>query len=279
MKVLILGGKGMAGHVITDYLKKNPNYYVLYTSRDLNDKDAIYLDARDFDRLETIVASHKPRIIINCIGILNEQGNSNPLETFQINSLLPRRLAQIAGLYHGKLIQISTDCVFSGKVGSYTENAIPDGTSIYAQSKQLGEVTCGNHLTIRTSIIGPELKDDGIGLFLWFMNQTGEINGYEKVLWNGVTTLELAKAIEEMIEKQVTGLYHLGSETKISKYDLLKAIQSVFAKNDVTIRRDQAFVLDRTIKNTRTDFLYTPPSYRQMLIELKDWMKIYGSKK
>jgi dTDP-4-dehydrorhamnose reductase len=279
MNVLILGGKGMAGHMIADYFKQIPAYHVLYTSRDAHDKDAIYLDARDLNRLEEIIAIYKPQIIINCIGILNDQCNVNPQDTFLVNSLLPRRIAQLADRYHGKLIQISTDCVFSGKKGSYTEKDIPDGTSIYAQSKQLGEVASGRHLTIRTSIIGPELKDDGIGLFLWFMKQRGEIKGYEKVLWNGVTTLELAKATEEMINNQVTGLYHLGSEKKISKYDLLKEIQHVFGKSDVVIKRDQAIVLDRTIKNTRTDFSYTPLSYRQMLIELRDWMKKNGTKK
>jgi dTDP-4-dehydrorhamnose reductase len=192
---------------------------------------------------------------------------------FQVNSLLPHQLAKLIERQKGKLIHISTDCVFSGKKGDYTENDIPDGTSVYAQSKRLGEIISDNHLTIRTSIIGPELKEDGIGLFLWFMKQVGEIKGYKKVLWNGVTTLELAKATEAMIMSNVTGLYHLGSEEKISKYSLLKLIQQTFEKTDVEIIPDDAFRLDRTIKNTRTDFLYPIPSYEQMLVDLRDWMR------
>lgn len=273
MKLLILGGKGMAGHVITDYFMQKEHYEVLYTSRDPNDEAGIYLDVTNVKRVEEVIELTKPDVIINCIGLLNEQANTNLLRAFQVNSLLPHQLAKLAERHNGKLIQISTDCVFSGLEGDYTEDQIPDGTSVYAQSKQLGEIVNDQHLTIRTSIIGPELKEEGIGLFLWFMNQSGEIKGYEKVLWNGVTTLELAKAIEEMIHHRVTGLYHLGSRKKVSKYELLMLIQDVFQKNNVKIVRDQDIVLDRTIKSTRTDFEYIVPSYEEMLISLREWMK------
>lgn len=273
MKLLILGGKGMAGHVITDYFMQKEHYEVLYTSRDPNDEAGIYLDVTNVKRVEEVIELTKPDIIINCIGLLNEQANNNPLLAFQVNSLLPHQLAKLAERHNGKLIQISTDCVFSGLEGDYTEDQIPDGTSVYAQSKQLGEIVNDKHLTIRTSIIGPELKEEGIGLFLWFMNQSGKIKGYEKVLWNGVTTLELAKAIEEMIHHGVTGLYHLGSSKKVSKYELLILIQDVFQKNNVKIVRDQDIVLDRTIKSTRTDFEYIVPSYEEMLISLREWMQ------
>ncbi|WP_404900404.1 SDR family oxidoreductase [Priestia filamentosa] len=273
MKLLILGGKGMAGHVITDYFMQKEHYEVLYTSRDPNDEAGIYLDVTNVKRVEEVIELTKSDVIINCIGLLNEQANTNLLRAFQVNSLLPHQLAKLAERHNGKLIQISTDCVFSGLEGDYTEDQIPDGTSVYAQSKQLGEIVNDQHLTIRTSIIGPELKEEGIGLFLWFMNQSGEIKGYEKVLWNGVTTLELAKAIEEMIHHRVTGLYHLGSRKKVSKYELLMLIQDVFQKNNVKIVRDQDIVLDRTIKSTRTDFEYIVPSYEEMLISLREWMK------
>ncbi|MGG0385980.1 dTDP-4-dehydrorhamnose reductase family protein [Priestia endophytica] len=273
MKLLILGGTGMAGHVLTAYFMQKKDYEVLYTSRDPNDEASIYLDVTNFKRVEEVIELTKPDIIINCIGTLNEQANNNPLLAFQVNSLLPHQLAKLIARHQGKLIQISTDCVFSGLEGDYTEDKIPDGTSVYAQSKQLGEIINSHNLTIRTSIIGPELKEDGIGLFLWFMNQSGEIKGYEKVLWNGVTTLELAKAIEKMIQHHVTGLYHLGSSKKVSKYELLTLIQDIFKKNDVKIVRDQEIVLDRTIRSTRKDFEYIVPSYEEMLISLREWMK------
>jgi dTDP-4-dehydrorhamnose reductase len=273
MKILILGGKGMAGHMMTEYFMDKTQYEVHYTSRDVNDKKSIYLDVTDFKKVEETIEMLKPDIIINCVGILNDHAAHNPLLAFQVNSLLPHQLAKFIERRHGKLIHISTDCVFSGFKGEYTEDDFPDGTSVYAQSKQLGEVISDKHLTIRTSIIGPEKKEGGIGLFLWFMKQTGKIKGYKNVLWNGVTTLELAKATEEMIKHQITGLYHLGSTQRISKYSLLKLIQEVFRKNDIDIIPDHATVLDRTIKNTRTDFKYVIPDYKQMLIALKNWME------
>ncbi|MDW7617001.1 SDR family oxidoreductase [Peribacillus simplex] len=273
MKVLILGGKGMAGHVITAYFQQNPQYKVFYTSRDPEDKDSIYLDITIPTKLEEIIESIKPDIIVNCIGILNDHASNNPKLAFQVNSLLPHELVKLTERNNGKLIHISTDCVFSGTKGNYTEGDIPDGTSFYAQSKQLGEIISDKHLTIRTSIIGPELKEDGIGLFQWFMKQRNQIIGYEKVLWNGVTTLELAKAIEALIENNVTGLYHLGSENKVSKYNLLKLIKRTFNKTDIEILPDSHIVLDRTIKNTRNDFYYHIPTYEHMLKELKSWME------
>ncbi|MDP9579595.1 UNVERIFIED_ORG: dTDP-4-dehydrorhamnose reductase [Bacillus sp. 1751] len=272
MKLLILGGTGMAGHVITKYFMLHSNYDVFYTSRDPKDKNGIYLDITDFKRLEDIIESIKPDIIINCIGVLNEHASNNPMHAFQINSLLPHQLAKLIERSQGKLVHISTDCVFSGSKGDYTENDSPDGTSVYAQSKQLGEIIDNKHLTIRTSIIGPELKEDGIGLFLWFMKQQGIIKGYKKVFWNGVTTLELAKAIEFLIENNVTGLYHLHSKKKLSKLTLLELFKEVFQKNNIEIIPDEEVVLDRTLINTRTDFYYTPPGYREMLQELKEWM-------
>ncbi len=273
MKLLVLGGKGMAGHVMVAYFKKNPNYQVYYTSRDKQDKDGIFLDVLDLNALEKIIDSIKPDIVINCIGILNEDAEKNPFIAMQVNSFLPHQLVKLTKRHGGKLIHISTDCVFSGEVGDYTEKSIPDGTSQYSKTKQYGEIKDDENLTIRTSIIGPELKEDGIGLFLWFMNQTGKIKGYEQVYWNGVTTLELAKATEKMIDNKVTGLYHLCVKEKISKYNLLKLIQRIFNKKDVQIIPDRKNKLDRTIVNTRTDFVYNPPTYREMLTEMKKWME------
>lgn len=272
MKILVLGGKGMAGHMITSYLRKNPTYHVYYTSRDQHEKDGIYLDVTNTTKLEEVIDHLKPEVTINCIGILNDHASRDIKLAFQVNSLLPHQLTKLVERINGRLIHISTDCVFLGTKGGYSESDTPDGTSFYAQSKQLGEILSDEHLTVRTSIIGPELKEDGIGLFLWFMKQTGVIKGYQKVYWNGVTTLELAKAIEAMIKHDVTGLYHLASVERISKYRLLNLIQQIFRKTDVDIIPDSEIVLDRTLVNTRTDFIHQIPSYEEMLLELREWM-------
>ncbi|MFJ7753801.1 dTDP-4-dehydrorhamnose reductase family protein [Peribacillus muralis] len=275
MKVLVLGGQGMAGHVIKDYFTQDSKYHVTYTTRDPNDKKGLYLDVTDVTSLEEIMEKVKPDITINCIGILNDHASDNTKLAFQVNSVFPHQLVKLTERNNGKLIHISTDCVFSGKKGDYTEEDIPDSSTIYGQSKHLGEIISDKHLTIRTSIIGPELKENGIGLFLWFMKQKGKINGFEKVLWNGVTTLELAKVLDKMIQQEITGLYHLGSDEKISKAALLKLLQRTFHKNDVEIMPDSSMHLDRTIKNTRNDFQYKMPTYQKMLDELGEWM---GSK-
>ncbi|OHX46754.1 SDR family oxidoreductase [Cytobacillus pseudoceanisediminis] len=273
MKVLVLGGKGMAGHMIVDYLQRQPQYNVIYTSRNKEDEDGIYLDITDSLKLEDVINKQKPDVIINCIGILNEFAEKNQKLAFQVNSLLPHQLVKFAERYNGKVIHISTDCVFLGTKGNYSENDIPDGTSVYAESKQLGEIISDTHLTIRTSIIGPELKGSGIGLFLWFMKQKGNIKGYKEVYWNGVTTLELAKAIDWMIKQNITGLYHLSCVEKISKYNLLMLIKEIFNKRDVVIQPDSEIKQDRTIINTRSDWKYQVPPYKEMLLELRDWMK------
>lgn len=272
MKMLVLGGKGMAGHVIVKYFKEKKEWDVAYTSRDRNDLDGLYLDVFMQSKLEELIDDLKPDVVINAIGLLNDNANRNKAAAFKINSLLPHQISKLTERYGGKLVHISTDCVFSGKKGDYTETDMRDGTSIYAKSKAVGEVISDRHLTIRTSIIGPELKEDGIGLFKWFMDQSGEVKGYQKMLWNGVTTLELAKAIDVLLQEQIVGLYHLGADKKISKHDLLITIQDVFQKNDVVIVPDDEVVLDRTIKNTRTDIHYHVPPYKEMLIELKNWL-------
>jgi len=174
------------------------------------------------------------------------------------------------------VIHISTDCVFSGEKGSYAETDLLDGTSIYAKTKALGEITHAPHLTIRTSIIGPELKESGIGLFHWFQQQTGMVNGFTNVWWNGVTTLELAKGIDHVIQKNITGLLHLTAPQPISKHDLLMLLQQSFQKNDVKIIEDGRLSIDRTLVNTRKDFDYQVPDYPEMISALANWMKQDG---
>lgn len=276
-KILILGGKGMAGHVMYEYLRRQPEYEVRFTSRDKTDKRSIYLDVTDTISLEKLIASENPDIVINCTGILNAAAEQNPLLAFRVNSLLPHQLAAFMERQQGRLIQISTDCVFSGDKGRYTETDFRDGNSVYAQSKQLGEVTTAPHLTIRTSIIGPELKEDGIGLFHWFMCQSGEIKGYERVFWNGVTTLELAKATHFFIQQKTSGLFHLCSSDMISKLDLLLLFKSVYEKDDVQIIPDAGHVLDRTIVNTRVSPAYAVPSFREMLEEQRKYYPMLSS--
>lgn len=271
MKILVLGGHGMAGHVIVEYMK-GCGHEVSYTVRK-EDPLGIRLDVRDLDSVRKVLSEQSADIVINATGLLNDYAETHVMESVQVNSLLPHALVGMINEYGGKLIHISTDCVFSGEKGRYTEDDVKDGTNIYSKSKSLGEINAPPHLTVRTSIIGPELKKDGIGLLHWFLQQKGRINGYQNVFWNGVTTLELAKAIHSFITNEVSGLYHLSVDQKISKYDLLLLFKEIFGNNGVVIIPVAKPVHDKTLLHTRNDYKYSVPGYKEMLLELRDWMK------
>ncbi|GGA35949.1 dTDP-4-dehydrorhamnose reductase family protein [Paenibacillus physcomitrellae] len=276
MKLLIFGGNGMAGHILVQYFRESASHHVFYTTRDAADNGGILLDVQDPGKVEQAVALVRPDVIINAVGVLNQFAERDVIGAYEINGLLPHRLQRAADRYGARLIHISTDCVFLGDRGSYTEHDQPDGVSKYALTKALGEVKEGRHLTIRTSIIGPEIRRDGIGLMEWFLGQTGEVHGYQKVLWNGVTTLQLAKVIEEVLDQPLSGLIHLAHPEKVSKHDLLKLMQKVWNKQDVNILPEDATVLDRTLVSTRSDVAFDLPDYEAMLSELAEWMKQHG---
>lgn len=263
----------MAGHIIFKYLKQQDRFNVIDISRsDDFFKSSYKMDVTDFDRLRQVLQAERPSYVINCIGVLNKEAEDHPDKAILLNSYLPHLIAKSVKEYDGKLIHISTDCVFNGEKGGYTENAFKDGIGFYAQSKALGEVSYDHHLTLRTSIIGPELKTSGIGLFDWFMKQTGPIKGYAGVFWTGVTTIELAKAVESAMTQDLTGLYHLVNGSKISKYELLQIIGKEFSRESVIIEKYDDYHSDKSLINSRSDFNFQIPSYEDMIREMKGWM-------
>lgn len=276
-KVIILGALGMAGHIMAQYLDETNEYEVFGIAR-TNDTKYIKkeLDVQKFEELEKYFEEIKPDIVINCIGILVAKSNSDLTTAIMMNSYLPHFLSQLGNKLNYKLIHISTDCVFSGKTGGYNENSFRDGDDNYARTKALGEVINDKDLTIRTSIIGPELKSNGTGLLHWFLNQNDTIGGYSKAFWSGVTTLELAKQTHEMIKQDVRGLFQLSPDDKISKFDLLKLFAKIWGK-EIFIEENTKYSVDKSLICTRTDFIYANnqrPNYEQMLIEAKDWMDL-----
>ncbi len=273
-KIIILGALGMAGHIMAEYLNSTNKYYIYGIARS---KDSKYitkiLDVKDFSLLEEYIKEIKPDFIINCIGILVSKSNNELTTAIQMNSYLPHFLSELGNKLNYKLIHISTDCVFSGKDGQYKEDSFRDGDDNYARTKALGEVINDKDLTIRTSIIGPELKINGTGLLDWFLKQNTDISGYSKAYWSGVTTLELAKQTDEFLEQDIKGLYHLCPENKISKYDLLKEFAKVWNK-DIEIGENPNYKVDKSLVCTRNDFKYkdSRPTYKKMLLEAKEWM-------
>jgi len=269
--ILILGSSGMLGHVVTKYFEERSyDVYNLSHRIKINERTEI-MDVTNFSEFDKYLNKLKVDVIVNCIGTLNEDAENSPDKAILLNSYLPRFLEKKYMNTKVKIIQISTDCVFSGKTGNYTEDSFRDGDSIYARTKTLGEINNNKDLTIRTSIIGPDINEDGIGLFQWFMNQKGTIYGFKNAYWTGVTTIELAKGIEKLIKNDVTGLYHFVPNEKISKYNLLNIIAEIFNRNINIIPKEDYYV-DKSLINTRTDFKYVIPTYREMIEEMKSWI-------
>jgi dTDP-4-dehydrorhamnose reductase len=226
----------------------------------------------DFERVKKKLYDGNFDVVINCIGILNQSAEDNRSNAVYLNSCLPHLLADSMLSTQTRLIHMSTDCVFAGNTGPYSENSLPDGRTFYDRTKALGEVVDTKNLTFRNSIIGPDMKEHGIGLFNWFMRQKGEIKGYKRAIWTGVTTLTLAKAMESALENNLTGLYNLVNNESISKYDLIQLFNKYFRNGTISILEDNNFILDKTLISNRTDFSFQVPSYEQMIIEMKEWV-------
>jgi dTDP-4-dehydrorhamnose reductase len=269
--IIVLGANGMAGHVITLGLQEAKHYIISVARTTSKINPSVLLDVSDFAGLKSLINSVNPDLIINCIGLLNKTAEDNPAQAVLINSYLPHFLESETKYTKSKVIHISTDCVFSGDTGSYTEKSLKDGKGYYAQSKALGELDNSKDLTFRTSIIGPELNENGIGLFHWFINQHSEIKGYTKAFWTGVTTIELLNAIKCAIKEDLTGLFHLVYDQKISKCELLKILNKEFEQG-LKIISDDKYSVDKSLINTRTDFKFKVKSYADMIREMKSWI-------
>jgi dTDP-4-dehydrorhamnose reductase len=271
-KIVVLGVQGMAGHIMAEYLDSFDDYKVFGIARSEGRYVTKQIDVLDFANVESYLNEVRPDVVINCIGMLVQQSKNDISTAILINSYLPHFLSELGQKLNYKLIHISTDCVFSGKDGQYKEDSFKDGDDNYARTKALGEVINDKDLTIRTSIIGPELKNNGTGLLDWFFKQSGEIKGYTQAYWSGVTTLELAKATHEMIKQDITGLFQLCPENKISKYDLLRLFSKIWNKK-VTIIPFDNYAVDKSLVCTRKDFKYSKLDYESLLIELKRWIE------
>lgn len=273
MKILVLGGTGMAGHTISIYFKESGHDVTVFSRKKIDYCNHIIGNIKDFDKLKNIIEKGKFDAIINAIGILNQVAESNKSDAVLLNSYLPHLLSEITKDSNTKIIHMSTDCVFSGKTGGYTEDSFRDGETFYDRSKALGEIENEKDLTFRCSIIGPDLNKDGIGLFNWFMKQNGHIKGYTKAIWTGVTTITLARAMEQALIQNIAGIYNLVNNRSISKYDLLKLFNKHFRDNKLQITKENNIKIDKSLVNTRKDYNFIVPNYEEMIIEMKEWIK------
>jgi dTDP-4-dehydrorhamnose reductase len=270
MRVLVIGSNGMAGHMITKYLKLQ-GYDVETAARKdaditLNIEDTVSV-TKFFDKLD------KYDFIINAAGVLVQASKDNPTRAIIVNSWFPRYLEMKLRESPTRLIHLSTDCVFDGQQGSYYENNAPTETNDYGRTKALGEVINNKDITFRMSIIGPELKN-GTGLLHWALNYKDKIiPGWVNSRWNGITTLQLAKCLDTyMINSSATGLYHMvDNKVKTSKYELLCDINEVYGLGKTVSRDFGPKPVDKILVDTRRSIDLKIPNYKTQLQELKEF--------
>lgn len=273
MRFFVLGCNGMAGHTISLYLKEQGHYVFGFDKSKSLYIDSIAGDALDTSFLTKHITDCRYDTVINCIGILNKFAEQNKALASFLNSYFPHFLAEITSITNTQVIQMSTDCVFSGKRGEYTENDFRDGDTFYDRSKALGELEDHRNITLRTSIVGPDINPKGIGLFNWFMDQNDDIQGYTKAMWTGQTTLQFAKTVEAAAKEKAHGLYNVVPDHSISKYKLLLLFNHYFRGDSLKIHSDESVNIDKSLKRTRYEFSYLIPNYEIMVFELAEWIK------
>lgn len=272
MKFLVIGCNGMAGHMISLYLKEQGHDVTGFARSESKYVRTKTGDASDPERVKEVVSAGQYDTVINCIGLLNQFAENDHANAVFLNAYFPHFLAKITEGTDTQVIHMSTDCVFSGKTGGYTEDGVRDGETFYGRSKALGELEDEKNLTLRQSIVGPDIKARGIGLLNWFMQQHREVNGFTGALWTGQTTLQLAKTMEKAAELRAHGLYNMVPEKNISKYELLKLFNHYLRNDELIIHPVEGVTADKTLIRTRFDFDYKIPDYKTMIAELSEWM-------
>jgi dTDP-4-dehydrorhamnose reductase len=277
-KILIFGVTGMLGSDLYYQFSKNKNFSTYATARNKKGLEKYFndflmnniidnIDADNFDSIIKVLNNIKPDIAINCIGIIKQLPIANdPITAITINSLLPHKIAKICNDIGARMIHISTDCVFDGKKGNYTEDDFSNAEDLYGKSKFLGEVNYPNCITLRTSIIGHELKSK-YGLVEWFLSQENPVKGFTKAIYTGFPTIEIARIISEFVipNEKLIGLYQVSSNP-ISKYELLKIISQKYNKKIEIIPFDD-FFLDRSLDSSKFKKIsgYKSPSWVELI--------------
>jgi len=273
---LILGAAGMLGNACMGAIG-GPDDRVLGTVRSAADK-ALFrpeirehiiegVDADDVRTVERVIADTRPAVVVNCIGVVKQLAAAeDPLIALPLNALFPHRLARICAAAGARLIHISTDCVFDGKRGLYRETDRPDADDLYGISKRLGEVDYPGAITLRTSIIGHELKG-ARSVVDWFLSQAGSVDGYTRAIFSGLPTVELARVIRDQVvpRPDLRGLYHVSADP-ISKFDLLRLVAETYG-HDIEIVASERVVIDRSLDSTRfrDATSWAPPAWPELV--------------
>lgn len=263
----------MAGHLISLYFQEQ-GYDVTGFARQQSTllEKTIIGDASDMSLIKKVIEEDEYDAVINCIGLLNQFAEQNKAMAVLLNGYLPHYLTEITAGTKTRIIHMSTDCVFAGNDGPYYEDTLPNGATFYDRSKAMGEINTEKDLTFRNSIVGPDIKPSGIGLFNWFMKQEGPIGGFTGAIWTGVTTYTLAKAMKAALEQNLTGLYNLVNNESINKFDLCSLFNKYFRDGKIEINPNDKLQLDKSLRRKRTDFNFVVPSYDQQIKEMREWV-------
>lgn len=276
-KTLILGGSGMLGHKLWQTLSRRFDTCATFRgSPDFEAPGGLFdparslggVSAHDFDSVVRALAAARPEVVVNCVGIVKQDAAAkDPYQSIAVNALFPHRLAQACAVARARLIHVSTDCVFTGRRGNYKETDAADAEDIYGRTKWLGEVDDEHCLTIRTSMIGRELRG-AHGLVEWFLSQRGKsVRGFKRAVFSGFTTEALASIIGDVIadQKHLRGVWHVAAEP-INKFDLLTLVKDAF-KLDIEIEPDETFVCDRSLDGSRfsRETSFAPPAWGEMI--------------
>lgn len=276
MKILILGCNGMAGHLISLYLHEKGHDVTGFARNKSRFVKTVLGDATNLSLVKKTVSNGNYDSVVNCIGILNQFAEMNHEAAVLLNAYLPHYLAKITEETNTQIVHMSTDCVFSGDSGKYKEKSLRDGPTFYDRSKALGELDNSKDITLRNSIVGPDLNHEGIGLLNWFMQQKNDVNGFSRVLWTGQTTLQLAKTIEAAVIQRSSGLYNMVPNEIISKYELLELFNKYIRMDSLKIISQETPISDKSLIRTNFDgFDYIIPSYKSMVMELGEWMNVH----
>lgn len=265
----------MAGHIVALYLKEQGYDVVGFARSKSSFVKTIVGDAYNIGIIAKSIVGGNYDAVINCIGILNQFAENDKATAVFLNSYLPHFLVEATEGTKTQVIHMSTDCVFSGKTGPYTEKSFPDGRTFYDRSKALGEIDDSKNLTLRNSIIGPDINQKGIGLLNWFMQQSGEVNGFTGAMWTGQTTLQLAKTMEAVAKAKVSGLINMVPSANISKYELLELFNHYLRNDELTIHAVEGIVADKTLVRINNEFDYQVPDYETMVREMAEWMRVH----
>lgn len=274
MRFLVLGATGMAGHLVSVYLFERGHEVWGFSRRKAGFLErSLVGDAFDTDSLEKAISESRPEVVVNCIGLLNTDCDKRPDLAVYLNSYLPHWLERATSGTETRIFQVSTDCVFAGNTGPYDESSAPDGPSFYDRSKALGELRNEKDLTLRQSIVGPDIDPKGIGLLNWFMSQADCVKGWTGAVWTGLTTLELAKAVEACAFDGSCGLVNMVPDGPgIPKADLLRLFSRYLRDDFVKVESDDSVQLDKTLVRTALPDGYRPLGYEEQIEELAGWI-------